>query len=81
MALSPTVLASLIETNLKINIPEMATMTDPENVHLTKVLKSISDSIIQHIQTNAQVTVIVTGTSPTGPVTGTGIGLPGTAIL
>lgn len=73
--LNPTVLSAAVKSKL---ISEGFIIDG--NGDNSKFIDSICEAIIEHIKTFAEVNVIVTGTSPSGPVTGTGTGLPGTAI-
>lgn len=44
------------------------------SAYLDALCDGIAKAVVSHITANAQVTTTVTGTSPAGPITGTGIG-------
>ena len=50
------------------------------STQMKALVYGIVNGLITHIKTFAQTSAVVAGTSPSGPVTGTATGSPGTAI-
>ena len=66
--------SSVLKTAIKNNIKAKEGFDNFDDGSMGVIIDAICDEIISHIQANAVVTTVVTGTLPAGPVAAAGTG-------